>query len=142
MYKGNNLPAKYPDERTPIYYLGSSSVRNIMNGYMGSPSSKLYKEVWKKETRESSDQFQMFILHRFSTRNDALKDELRIQEFNNVVKNPLFVNLSLARPNGFHGMNNKGELNSGFGKDYPSTWSDEKYQRRYPSSQKKRCPQI
>ena len=84
IYKGNALPP---------FYIGSSSVARVNNGYRGSPSSKIYKDVWKRELRKSRELFKTVILKTFTTREEAAKAELKIQISLRVHENPLYVNM-------------------------------------------------
>ena len=59
----------------PMFYIGSSSISNVMKGYHGSVASKLYKEVWKTELKNSPELFKTMIISRCETRLDAMKRE-------------------------------------------------------------------
>lgn len=43
----------YFGNKLPMFYIGSTSVSKIKNGYRGSVSSKQYKTVWMKELKEN-----------------------------------------------------------------------------------------
>jgi hypothetical protein len=106
-YNGNLLPK---------YYIGSSSVKRVKGGYHGSVASNEYKEIWDTEIFEHPELFITFILTKHKTRKKALEFELDYQIKNDVVKNPNYINKSLARPNGFHGMDVSGEKNPMYGR--------------------------
>lgn len=102
-YYGNKLPSKDNSNTFPSNYIGSTSKNQIESGYMGSVASKQYKSIWKQELKDHPDLFHLEIISYHDTRSDATWKELQIQKVFNVVKNPLFVNLSLARANGYFG---------------------------------------
>ena len=103
-YSGNLLPSKNNSNITPSNYIGSTSLKQIESGYMGSILSKKYKNFWKHELKEHPELFNIEIASYHDTRSDAIWKELQLQKIFNVVKNPLFVNMSYATPNGFFGM--------------------------------------
>lgn len=104
VYKGNKLPP---------FYIGSSSLSKLLNGYHGSPSSKKYKSFWDLELKLNPHLFKTLILTKHTTREEALIRELKFQESLKVIESRLYINLSYARVNGFFGM-------SVFGNDHPS----------------------
>ena len=53
VYSGNKLPP---------FYIGSSSIDIINNGYRGSVSSKEYKQIWKTELKNNSHLFKIMII--------------------------------------------------------------------------------
>jgi hypothetical protein len=100
-YRGNKLPP---------FYIGSTSVENINQGYKGSPRSKKYETIWNKELKNNSHLFSTKIISVHDTRVEAYEKEYKIQTRLQIIKNPLYTNLSYACKNGFFG---------GFGKDNP-----------------------
>jgi hypothetical protein len=102
-YAGNKLPSKNNATETPSNYIGSSTLDKIQKGYMGSVKSKNYKNIWKSELKNNPNLFSVQIISYHDTRPSAIYKELQIQKIFNVVKNPLFVNMSYAAPNGFFG---------------------------------------
>ncbi len=108
----------YCGDKFPPNYIGSSTVGNVLSGYHGTIKSKKYSDIWKQELKENPDLFSTVIISYHCTRSDALWKELQIQKIFNVVKNPLFVNLAYASPNGFFGRDVSGENNPMFGKGY------------------------
>ena len=108
-YSGNNLPSKFDGDISPSNYIGSTSIERIEKGYLGSVSSKKYKDLWEYETKHNPFHFNVEIISYHSTRKEALWKELQLQKIFNVVVNPYFVNLSLAQPLGFFGLDQKGQ---------------------------------
>lgn len=100
IYSGNKLPP---------FYIGSSSLDKIIDGYRGSVQSKQYGTIWKQEIRENPNLFKTSIISKHNTRQEALARELILQVKLDVVKSPLYVNLSLAQKNGYFGMPQKGK---------------------------------
>lgn len=94
IYKGNKLPK---------FYIGSSSLQKIKNGYLGSVNSIKYGEIWKDETKNNRHLFETKVVTKHKTRKEALEKELKLQLALRVQENPLYINLSYARPNGCHG---------------------------------------
>lgn len=107
IYKGNLLPRRY---------IGSSRVDKIIDGYRGSVSSKQWKHTFDSEIRSSPHLFKTRILKTFVTREEATNEELRLHILYDVVKSNLYMNQSIARPNGFFGRDVSGENNPMYGK--------------------------
>jgi NUMOD3 motif len=99
IYSGNKLPP---------FYIGSSSLVNINKGYHGTVKSKKYKSIWKEELRNSPELFKTKIISQHNDRKQALEKELILQKKLNVVKSPMYINMSLSCPNGYFGMDTKG----------------------------------
>lgn len=91
-YKGNKLPP---------FYIGSTSIKNIENGYFGSVSSKLYKQTWNLEIKQNPHLFKITIISRHTSRADALSKELSFHKKLNVVDSQMYTNRSYACINGF-----------------------------------------
>lgn len=106
---------EYMGDLFPPYYIGSTSLERFKSGYMGSISSRKYKDLYFKEVKENPHLFKRNILQYFETRKEALEYELHLHEKFNVVKNESFVNMSKASANGFFGMDVKGVNNPNFG---------------------------
>jgi hypothetical protein len=104
---------EYLGNKLPRYYIGSSSIQKIKEGYYGSVSSLKYKDVWLSEDRSL---FKVEVLEVFDNRKAALKRELEIQKELNVVENENYVNMSYAQPSGFFGMDVSGKNNPMYGK--------------------------
>lgn len=121
----------YSGDKLPPNYIGSTSIKRIESGYMGSVRSKNYKNIWKQELKEHPELFHLEIISYHDTRPEATYKELQIQKLFNVVKNPLFVNMSYAQPNGFFGMDtsthmlgNKNALGCKHSDDLKKLWSE------------------
>jgi hypothetical protein len=108
----------YLGDKLPPFYIGSSSVKKVLNGYKGSISSKQYKTLWNEELKNNPELFLTSIINKYDDKKCCLDEELKIQNAFNVVKSPLFVNLSFAKPDGFFGMDVSGEKNPRFGKKW------------------------
>lgn len=101
-YSGNLLPP---------FYIGSSSENKILSNYHGSVESKKYKKIWNNELKNNPKLFKTIIITRHTTREAATKKELSFQIKLGVVKSSMYVNLALARPNGFFGRDVSGKNN-------------------------------
>lgn len=88
---------KYSGDKLPPFYLGSSSLSRIAAGYLGSVSSKRWKQLWLEETRNNRHLFTVEILSQLATREEALAEELRLQLELNVVNDERYANSALAR---------------------------------------------
>lgn len=106
----------YKGTRLPKYYIGSTSIDKIKNGYKGSVSSKEWKSIWDLEVKEYPDLFEVLVISIHNTRKEALEAELEYQISANVVESKDYVNKSLAQPDGFFGMDVSGENNPMYGK--------------------------
>ena len=62
MYTGNKLPK---------WYIGSTSVEKIINGYLGSVVSRKYKDIWNFEIKNNPELFKVRILSVYSNRIKA-----------------------------------------------------------------------
>lgn len=103
-YFGNNMPK---------YYIGSTSVDKINNGYRGSVASIAYRDIWESEP---SHLFNTKIIKTFEDRREALSYELELQKELNVVDDPDYINMSYAQPEGFFGRDVTGPKNPMYGK--------------------------
>jgi hypothetical protein len=106
----------YSGDKLPPNYIGSTSLDKIQQGYKGSVSSVEYKSIWNHEIKTNPHLFCVQIISYHDTRPAATYKELQVQKIFNVVTNPLFVNKSYARANGFFGMNVVGENNPNYNK--------------------------
>jgi hypothetical protein len=106
----------YSGDKLPKYYVGSSSLSKIKNGYKGSVSSKEWKLLWDYEIEFHPELFDVVIISEHRTRLEALQAELQYQLNYNVVESKNYINKSLAQPNGFFGMDVSGENNPMYGK--------------------------
>lgn len=99
----------------PMFYIGSSTITRISNGYHGSVKSKKYKNTWQEELRKNPNLFKTQVISVHSSREEALKVELRLQRKLKVVTSSLYINESLASPTGFFGRDTSGTLHPLFG---------------------------
>ncbi len=104
----------------PTFYIGSSSVKSLNNGYRGSLNSKQYKKLWKQQVKQNPLNFAFSILSYHKTRQEALQAEYDLQLELNVIKLNNFANKSLASVNGFFGMDVSGSNNPMHGKQHSS----------------------
>lgn len=111
VYFGNKLPKKTKNSTiTPKRYIGSSKVSNILNGYMGSVSSKKYSTIWNKEINENRSLFKIKILSYHNTDLEAREEEKRLHIKYNVIKSDLYINLAIASPRGYFGSPETGRI--------------------------------
>ncbi len=54
----------YSGNKLPLFYIGSSSVERVNNGYHGSVKSKAYSTIWKSELKHNPHLFKTRILYR------------------------------------------------------------------------------
>ena len=106
----------YSGYKIPKYYIGSSSLSKIKSGYKGSVSSKEWKLLWDYELKFYPELFDVIIISEHSTRLEALQSELQYQLKYSVVESKDYINKSLAKPNGFFGMDVLGKNNPMYGK--------------------------
>jgi len=107
----------YSGYKLPKYYIGSTSTKKIESEkYYGSISSKKWKSIFKEELKNNKHLFSVKINSQHSTRDEALKEELRLQIENNVIKSTDYMNESLALINGMFGRDVSGKNNPMFGK--------------------------
>lgn len=104
-YRGNKLPP---------FYIGSTSIERINNGYRGSVESKSYKQIWIDEIKNNPHLFRTIILTSHNTRKEATEKEFQFQLKLLVHRNSLYINKSIG------GIYFDPELNKRFGKDNPA----------------------
>lgn len=102
IYRGNKLPP---------FYIGSSSVAKIEQGYHGSVCSKEYSSLWKTELNEHPELFKTKIISKHSTRLSAFEREKQLQQQLSVISNSLYINKTIGAPRTF------GTYNEMYGKD-------------------------
>jgi hypothetical protein len=112
VYYGNKLPP---------FYIGSTLVKYIEDGYHGSVKSKKYKEIYRKEILENKHLFKTIIIKKYYSRKYAMFRERKLQEKLNVVKSDMYMNLSIAKDFGWFGMKVKGVHNPVYGKRWKKT---------------------
>ena len=106
----------YSGKLLPKYYVGSTSLKRLKEGYRGSVSSFEYSRIWNDELISNPELFDVEIISKHKTRKNALKAELNFQIKNDVVDSEEWINKSLAIEDGFFGMNVSGKNNPMFGK--------------------------
>ncbi len=106
IYKGSKLPP---------FYIGSSSVKKVQNGYHGSVQSKQYKEIWKSELRYNPNLFETKIISTHTDRKEATLRERDFQKKVSAVKNPLYINQSFAAYDSFTDRDQSGKNNPMYG---------------------------
>lgn len=109
---------KYGGDKHPPFYVGSTATEKIVSGeYLGSPTSKQWKDIVKKEQKDNPHLYEVEILSTHQTRRDALAEEMVEHIARDVVKSKDYYNMSLACVNGFFGMDVTGNNNPRFGAD-------------------------
>lgn len=109
IYSGNKLPP---------FYIGSSTISKINNGYHGSVKSKKYRDIWEKELAQNPSVFKTIKLTTHSTRQEALLREASFQKSLKVVNSCMYINESIAAPNGYFGRSILGADNPFYGKKH------------------------
>lgn len=105
----------YFGDKLPRRYIGSSSVKRILEGYNGSVSSIKWKSIYENEQRENKHLFKTRILKTFETSVEAREFEKQLQIKYDVVTSSLYFNESIATPSGFFGRDVSGKNNPMFG---------------------------
>ena len=105
----------YSGNKLPMFYIGSTSVSKITNGYRGSVSSKQYKTVWMKELKENPHLFKTKIISYHEDRISATIKENGLHKLLGVVSSPLYINQSNAIPDGIYGRSMSGKNNPMYG---------------------------
>lgn len=118
----------YRGTKMPMFYIGRSSVKNVQNGYHGSVSSKLYKQIWLEELEQNPHLFETKILTVHSTKKEAAEQEEYFHKKHQVHKNPLYINQATGagtfhadicgKKNPWYGKSRSGELNPMYGKTH------------------------
>lgn len=106
-YRGNKLPP---------FYIGSSSMEKIENGYRGSVVSKRYQLTWRSEIRNSPHLFKTVVISRHSTRKEATAKETKILRILKAHINPLYINMNIS---GYYFTPLKGKDNPAYGTKRP-----------------------
>lgn len=107
IYRGDILPRRY---------IGSSSVQKVESGYVGSISSLKWKTLFEQELLNNRHLFKTRILSSHNTRQEALDHEYQLHIKYDVVFSNIYMNESVARPNGFFGRDVSGPNNPMYGK--------------------------
>ncbi len=92
IYSGNLLPP---------FYIGYTSISRIESGYNGTVTSQRYGTIWKSERKVNKHLFKTIILKQFHNRKEALLAECQLHEKLKVDKNPLYINQSCQKSDGF-----------------------------------------
>lgn len=87
----------YKGSKLPPFYIGSTTVDKINNGYRGSVSSKKYKSVWMKELSEHPELFSTKIVTTHNTRKIALEKEYQFQVAVKAPSNSMYINEAYAK---------------------------------------------
>lgn len=87
IYRGNKMP---------MFYIGSSTMKRIKNGYRGTVRSKKYRLIWENELRENPQLFKTNVISVHDTRQQALEKEKIIHEHLNARYNSLYINEATA----------------------------------------------
>lgn len=106
----------YFGELLPRRYIGSSSIKNVLNGYNGSVGSKRWKDVYLSEQKNNKHLFRTRILSVHPTSAEAIVQENFLHIKYDVVKSQLYFNESEARINGYFGRDVSGKNNPMYGK--------------------------
>lgn len=106
----------YYGNKMPPFYIGSSSVKKVENGYHGSVASKKYSEIWWSEIKENPHLFKTKIICTFDDRKEATLKEKDLQVKLNVIRSSMYINQATAQPGGYCGRVVSGEDNPFYGK--------------------------
>lgn len=79
-----------------MFYIGWTSIKNIISGYKGTVKSLLYESVWKEEINNSPELFKTVILTRHDSKKEAMEKEYLFLKKFNVHKNPMYINMGIA----------------------------------------------
>lgn len=94
----------YSGDKLPQFYIGSSTIERIYeHNYLGSVSSKKYKEIWKQELINNRHLFDIVILSEHSSQREAIIQERKYHILQDVIRNQNFVNMSFAQVDGSFG---------------------------------------
>lgn len=107
MYSGTLLPK---------WYIGSTNIDKLNNGYTGSVASKKWKVIYNNEIKDNNHLFKTRILSKHHTREEALTEELRLHEMHKVKSNTRYFNEAYAVIDGMFGRDVSGENNPNYGK--------------------------
>lgn len=87
-YRGNKLPP---------FYIGSGITKEVLNGnYSGSASSERYGKIWYEELENNPHLFKSKVVCTFTNRTQAYAKENKLQRLLNVIKSPMYTNMSFA----------------------------------------------
>lgn len=80
----------------PPFYIGSTSVDRVNQGYKGTVLSAAYKKVWKEEIKNRDELFETKIVSIHNSRQDALDKENKLHIQLGVKNNNLYINKAIA----------------------------------------------
>ena len=126
----------YFGNKLPMFYIGSSSIKKVQNGYFGSVSSKKYKSAFLKEKKNNPSLFKIQIITTHQTRKDALIKENSLQKQLNVVSSPMYMNQAYATE---FGMPNIGQNNGFYGKKHTKQTKTKMSKPRSEETKLKMC---
>lgn len=106
----------YSGKLLPMFYIGSSSVKKVKNGYHGSVKSKKYEKIWKQELKENSNLFTTNIISQHKVRSQAIDKEYKLQKQLKVATSPMYINECYASK--LFGQRNLGKNNGFYGKKH------------------------
>ena len=87
----------YSGNKLPPFYIGSTKVDKIKNGYKGSVSSKEYKTIWKEELSQNPHLFKTVIISTHDVRKEATEKELKLQMQVKAPTSSMYINKAYAR---------------------------------------------
>jgi hypothetical protein len=87
----------YSGHKLPPFYIGSSSIIKVINGYNGSVSSIKYKKIWQQELKDAPHLFKTIILTNHEHRKDATEREYQFQVAVSSSSNPMYINEAYAK---------------------------------------------
>lgn len=100
-----------------MFYVGSGTLANVNEGYKGSVSSKKYKKIWFDELNVNPHLFRTKIVAEYATRREAYRREGELQRKLDVIRSPMYVNMSYASEDaGFTCIQQTGVNNTMYGK--------------------------
>ena len=85
----------YSGNKLPPFYIGSSSIKKVHDGYHGSVASRKYKAIWKQELKEHPDLFKTKITSEHLTRDEALLRERKFHEALKVQNSEMYITSAL-----------------------------------------------
>ncbi len=94
IYRGNKMPP---------FYIGSSSVEKVQNGYHGSVESIMWGKIWRQELKDNSHLFETKIVKTYNDRQEATNKEYKLQVALKVINNDMYINQAVAAKDGFFG---------------------------------------
>lgn len=113
----------YSGNKLPPFYIGSTSLIKIENGYRGSVSSSEYRATWRSELRNNPHLFKTKIIFTTSSRRAAADKETKLQIQLKVVENNLYINKAVFKNNHIFYSPIKGSRdgknNPNYGKKHP-----------------------